>query len=577
MTPRPTGKKRLSNFQIGLIAVIVTVFGFYLAFAKSIPFNGEGYQLKAVFQDAQSVRANSPVRIAGVEVGKVTSVEHLTDEDGNGQDAAVLTMSLNDDAKPVGEDVQLQLRPRLFLEGNLFVDMEPGTPGSDELESGSVIPLEQTSISVQFDQVLTTLQAPVREDLQIFLKEFGTALCGANPPDNGCEPGSGGEGFQESFRTSPAAYGSTAQVNEALLGTQPGDLTGFIRNLGLTIEALDRNEVQLQDLITNFRIVTGSFAAESVALEQAIVELPLALAEGRPALAKLNTAFPQLRAFSRELLPGVRAANKALDDANPWIAQLRGLVSKPELRGLVKDLRPTVPDLARLAQVSLPFLEETRALSSCFDQVIIPWSNSHVGDPVTGPASDPGLLEPIYKATGFSLVGVGGESRSGDANGEWFRVLGGGGPNTVSFNTPDLPGGISAGVSQFDISGAQPARQSSAKTPFRPDQPCENQELPNLATGGATPVPPRSARAATGSSSGATASSSEAYDRVMAISNRFGNAYTELLRADALADGGQLADAQAVRSNAEAEWKRLNKTLLPKYHKALAELAGGTG
>ena len=36
--------------------------------------------------------------------------------------------------------------------------------------------------------------------------------------------GSGGEGFRESFRTSPAAYGSTAQVNEALLGRQPGDL-----------------------------------------------------------------------------------------------------------------------------------------------------------------------------------------------------------------------------------------------------------------------------------------------------------------------------------------------------------------
>jgi phospholipid/cholesterol/gamma-HCH transport system substrate-binding protein len=575
MSPRATDKRGLSNLQIGLIAIVVTVIGFYLAFAKSIPFAGDGYQLKAVFQDAQSLRVKSPVRVAGVDVGKVTKVEHLTDENGDGVDAAVVTMSIDDDARPVREDATMALRPRLFLEGNLFVDLSPGSPQAPELESGSVIPLEQTSISVQLDQVLTSLQAPVRENLQIFLKEFGTALCGENPPESGCEPGSGGEGFQESFRTSPAAYGSTAQVNEALLGTQPGDLVGVVRNLGTTIEALDRNEVQLKDLVTNFSIVTGSFAAESDALEQAIVELPQALAEGRPALAKLNTAFPQLRAFSRELLPGVRAANKALDDATPWIGQLRALVSESELRGLVGDLRPTIPELARLTQASLPFLEESRALSSCFNEVIIPWGNLPVPSAEAGVPDDP-----VYKQTGYGLVGVGGESRSGDAQGQWFRVLGGGGQNTVSFATPDAPGGVSAGVVPFEIQGVQPAKQSSAKTPFRPDQPCENQEVPDLATGPTTPVPtatPTSASASTSATADASSTSTPAYDRVMAISNRFAAAYTELLRADALEQGGQLAEAESVRTQAAAEMQRLNRTLLPKYHKALGKLTGGNG
>jgi phospholipid/cholesterol/gamma-HCH transport system substrate-binding protein len=472
MNPRSTDSRRLSNLQIGLIAIVVTVIGFYLAFAKSLPFTGDGYQLKAVFQDAQNIRAKSPVRVAGVDVGEVTKVEHLTDESGDGVDAAVVTMKIDDEGRPVREDATMALRPRLFLEGNLFVDLSPGSPQAGELESGSVIPLEQTSISVQFDQVLTSLQAPVRESLQVFLREFGTALCGANPPEAGCEAGAGGEGFRESFRTSPAAYGSTAQVNEALLGTQPGDLVGVVRNLGKTIEALDRNEVQLQDLITNFRIVTGSFAAESDALEQAIVELPQALAEGRPALAKLNTAFPQLRAFSRELLPGVRAANKALDDATPWIGQLRALVSPNELRGLVADLRPTIPELARLAQASLPFLEESRALSSCFNQVVIPWGNTDV------PAQETGVEDPVYKLTGYGLTGVAGESRSGDALGQWFRVLGSGGGATAVGAFPTDAGPVS-GITN-GLTGTQPAMTSSAKTPFRPDVACETQDMPNF-------------------------------------------------------------------------------------------------
>ena len=482
MTPRPTDSRSLSTLQIGLIAIVLVVIGFYLAFTKSIPFKGEGYTLKAVFQDAQSMRVNSPVRVSGVDVGEVTAVEHLSDGDGNGEDAAVVTMRIDDEGRPVKEDATLQLRPRLFLEGNLFVDINPGTPGAEELDSGSVIPLERTSISVQFDQVLTSLQAPVREKLQVFLKEFGTALCGVNPPQGACEKGSGGEGFRESFRTSPAAYGSTAQVNEALLGTQPGDLAGLVRNLGATFQALNQNQEQLKDLLTNFRIFTGSFAAESDSLELAIKELPGVLFEGEPALAKLNAALPQLRAFAREALPGTRAANTALDHANPWIGQARQLVSKPELRGLVKDLRPTIPSLARLAKETLPFMEESRALANCFWQVIIPWGNSDV------PAAPlPGLPDPagqVYKETGYGLTGVAGESRSGDAQGQWFRVLGSGGPNTAAFESPelsDLPlGNTLAGNFTFPLLGAQPALDSSAKTPFRPDQPCENQELPNL-------------------------------------------------------------------------------------------------
>ena len=372
--------RRIPHWGIGLIALGLVVIGFYLAFAKSLPFTGDGYRIKAVFNDAQNIRVNSPVRIAGVEVGKVAEVEHLTDGNGRGLDAAVITMSLDEEARPIHEDATMQLRPRLFLEGNLFVDLQPGSPAGAELESGSVVPLEQTASSVQFDQVLTSLQAPVREDLQVFLAEFGEALCGKpeQQPDEGCVPGSGSDGFRELLRTSPAAFGSTAQVNEALLGTEPGDLTGFIRNLGTTVEALDRNEEQLKDLVTNFRVVTGSFAAESAALEEGIAELPRALEVGRPALEKLNDDFPALRAFAREALPGVEAANTALDDANPFIRQLRALSSKPELRGLVKDLRPTIPELAALARGTVPFFEQARALSSCFNDVVIPWSELDV-------------------------------------------------------------------------------------------------------------------------------------------------------------------------------------------------------
>jgi phospholipid/cholesterol/gamma-HCH transport system substrate-binding protein len=460
----PNHHRRLSNFQIGLIAIVLTLIGFYLAFTKSIPFTGGGYELKAVFGDAQNIRAKSPVRISGVQVGEVTDVQHVVDSNGDGQDAAMVTMELEDKALPIRQDATLQLRPRLFLEGNLFVDLHPGSPGAPELDSGSVVPESQTSYSVQFDQVLTSLQAPVRENLQLFFKEFGDAL----------DRYGGAKGFQESFRTSPAAYRYTAQVNEALLGTQPGDLAGFTSNLDIVARELNSDSVALQGLISNLNTVAGSFAADQASLREAIIELPRTLAAGRPALYKLNQALPVLRVFSREALPGVKSANKALEFANPWIGQLRQLISKEELRGLVNDLRPTIPDLAELSSASLPFLEEARELSSCFNHVVIPWSNTEIPNTDSDPAA-----AKVYQETAYGLVGVAGESRSGDANGQEFRVLGGGGPNTIApFDSPDT--GPLTGVVPFAFQGSQPAKQSSAKTPFRTDVPCETQEPPDL-------------------------------------------------------------------------------------------------
>ena len=555
MTSRPTDSRRLSNFAIGVIAMVIVVAGFYLAFAKSIPFTGDGYTVKAVFQDAQNIRTKSPVRVAGVDVGKVTSVEHLTDENGDGLDAAVVTMEITDEGRPIREDATMRLRPRLFLEGNLFVDVQPGSPSAEELDSGDMIPLEQTSISVQFDQVLTSLQKPVRDDLQTFLREFGTALCGQREqqPPGACVPGSGGEGFREYFATAPDANRYTAEVNEAFLGTEPGDLAGFIRNFDTVVRALDRNQEQLKDFITNFRIVTGSFGAESEALEQAIAELPRLLAAGRPALARLNADFPALRAFAREMLPGVRATDKALDDANPFVGQLRQLVSKPELRGLVKDLRPTIPSLARLAKESLPFLEETRALSSCFNTVVIPWSNTDI--PVAHDSA-----ESVYKETGYSLTGVAGETRSGDAQGQWFRVLGGGGPNTVTFPTTDV--GPTAGVIPFDIIGAEPAKQSSAKTPFRPDVACETQEPPNLNAGAPAPPPIQTA------ASDRTAT--PASDEMMSLSLEYAAIYEDQLRASQTGDAALTKEA----NRAMVQWYAENNK---DFEQAVAELTGSDG
>ena len=288
----------------------------------------------------------------------------------------------------------------------------------------------------------------------------------------------GAEGFREIYKTSPGAFRYTAEVNEAVLGEEEHDLSELIVNLDSTIEALNQGD-DLQNLVTNLRIVLGSFAAESESLERAIAILPDVLREGEPALASLNASLPALRAFSREALPGVRSTPETLDAATPLLAQIRGLVSEDELRGLTADLRPTIPRLATLTKKAIPFLDQARSLSSCFNEVVIPWSNQSVVDPENPPNETDRGPSRIFEELGYGLVGLSGESRSNDANGPYIRVGAGSGANGITI--PGVNGGEdTVGTAPAPLVGAIPAIEDSAKTPFRPDVACETQEPPDL-------------------------------------------------------------------------------------------------
>jgi virulence factor Mce-like protein len=535
----------MPNWGIGVIAIVLVVVGLYLAFSKRIPFTDRGYELKAVLANSQLLAEKSPVRIAGVNVGEVIKIEPV-----HNSHAAELTMVISDEGRPIHEDARIQLRPRLFLEGNLFIDMHPGSPSAPELEEGATIPIQQTSNSVQIDEILTnSLQAEARGNLQLLLKELGNAF----------QRYGGAEGFRELNRTGGPAYKNTALVNEAFLGTEPDDLSGLVRNFDRVFVALNRNQPQLQDLVTNLRIFTGSFAAEDEALRDAVRQLPGVLDAARPVFDNLNASFPPMRAFAREALPGVRSSESTLEVSLPFIRQLRALVSRSELRGLTADLRPTIPQLAKLTRRQIPFNEQTRALASCFVNVIIPWSNDEVGDGETDGAGDP--INPVYRETGYGLVGIAGESRSTDANGQYIRVGAGGGTNTVLSS-----GGVA--VTPFPLEGSEPTIESSRKTPFRPDVPCENQEPPDMRAE-VGPPPPQTTGVAQSILSGPLAGS-----ELAGISREYAKLVTEYGVA-------QLAlESRANRRSAQAyldvvrQLEEFDRERMPEYERLVREGGG---
>ena len=477
---------RLSAVTVGLIALAAVVVIVFLGFTKDIPFT-QGFRLKAEFESANNLRPNSPVRIAGVEVGKVKSIEAH-----EGTNAALVTMEIKRSGLPIHADATAKIRPRIFLEGNFFVDLQPGTPRAPSLDSGDTIKITQTSYPVQLDQVLTALQAPSREDLRTILDELNLALDTkpTKAQDSDADPSTrgltGAEAVNDSYVDGGRALKGTAIVNDALLGTEPDtDLSRLIEGTGKTTGALVVHEAQLKDLITNFNTTMAALASESGNLQQSVRLLAPTLETANRALASLNAAFPPTRAFAREILPGVRETAATIDAAFPWVEQTRRLVAPAELQGLAHDLRPAVVDLAALTRASLDLLPQTDLASRCARDIILPTGDVPITDEFATGSQN-------YKEFFWTLTGLSGETQNFDGNGQMVRFQTGGGTQTLSLGAVGAPTGQLFGSNVGVPLGNRPAFPGR-RPAYKPNVRCIDNQRPNLngpASARSDPTPP---------------------------------------------------------------------------------------
>jgi phospholipid/cholesterol/gamma-HCH transport system substrate-binding protein len=468
-----TRRRPRSPVMIGLIALVVVVILIFLGFTKDIPFTTP-FQVNAVFKSANSIRPGAPVRIAGVQVGKVKEIKPQ-----EGGDGAVVVMNIDDDGLPLHSDATAKIRPRIFLEGNFFVDLTAGSPEAPVIEDGDTLKVTQTATPVQLDEVLTALQSDTRQDLKLLLDQLAIAL-NSEPTaaeDRDADPSARGETAAESFNDAyddiPAAEASTAQVLDAFLGAEPGrDVARLIEGTARTTGALIRNESQLQGLITNFNTTMAAFASESGNLRASIRELPTTLTAANRALASLNEAFPPTRAFAREIIPGVRETPATIEAALPWIDQARPLMGPRELGGLARELSPATADLARVTDAAIALLPQTNLASRCATDVILPTGDVPIEDEFTTGVEN-------YKEFFYTLVALAGEGQNFDGNGMYVRFQTGGGSQTVSLGTAGTSTGQLFGNNVAVPLGNRPAFPGH-RSPYKPKATCYKQRRPDL-------------------------------------------------------------------------------------------------
>ena len=154
--------------KVGLFVLIGLIILFYMSFRigeMGTKLKG-GYEISTVFDSATGLSTGADVDIAGVQVGKVTSI------DLKGGKAKVV-MSIKKDVK-LGKDAQAMIRTHGLM-GDKFVAINPG-----DIDKGTIPPggeITKTVPPVDIDQLLSNL-GDVAKDLKSVMGTFQRVLGG---------------------------------------------------------------------------------------------------------------------------------------------------------------------------------------------------------------------------------------------------------------------------------------------------------------------------------------------------------------------------------------------------------------
>jgi phospholipid/cholesterol/gamma-HCH transport system substrate-binding protein len=382
---------------VGLVVLLAgaALWGFAFLGGSFSPFGSKKTEVKADFSSVQYVVANDPVRINGVQVGRVSK----SDPDPGGA-GGTLTFELDEDAGTIYKDASASIRWRTALGANEAVALTPGTPSAGKLGDGT-IPQSQTTNQVELDQIAQTFHGDAQPGIQTMLKELGPAFADHEQL---------GEDLQILTDVGPNAAVGIGALRGQVRDT---DLRELIVNASQAAQALDVGT----DAETTQRLVESA-ATTLDAIDP--TDLRLAVQRAAAVLEPSEVMFAHLDKILYKVDPLVPKLSALAPDATSTLGELRPLVT--ELHGLLTDadpllrsLRPAVHSLEDAARVGVPAINELEPSLDRLSTDVLP------GLEQVYPEED----LPVYKLIGPTIVGLGTLSNFFDQNGELANLTAG--------------------------------------------------------------------------------------------------------------------------------------------------------
>jgi phospholipid/cholesterol/gamma-HCH transport system substrate-binding protein len=231
-----------------------------------------GYKVIGYFTSAVGLYPGDTVRVVGVPVGKIDSIEPRAGD-------VKITMTVDDDVKVPADARAVIVAPNIV--SARFIQLAPAFTGGSVLAAGASIGLDRTAVPVEWDEVKTELTqlssqlgpqpGSVQGPLSAFVNQAADTF----------------DGNGDSFRRALRELSQTA----GRLGDSRTDLFGTVKNLQVLINALSNSNEQIVQFSGHLASVSQVLADSSSDLDTTLATLNQALSDVRGFLHDNNTAL----------------------------------------------------------------------------------------------------------------------------------------------------------------------------------------------------------------------------------------------------------------------------------------------
>ena len=310
---------------VGAVSLAVVALLVLAAFrAQDLPVIGGGDTYYAAFTEAGGLKPNDEVRIAGVRVGKVETVEL----DG---DHVRVTFRVDTDSE-FGDTTHASIKVKTLL-GAMYLALEPA--GSGHLDAGSEIPVERTSSPFDVVEAFSGLAETTQRIDTDRLADSLTTLAdlSRNTPDEFREALDGVSRLSANIAARDEKINSLLTNLERVSGVldeRDEDIVGLMRDSDVLFRALVARREAVHDLLQS----TTTLSRELTSLiRESRADLKPALAHLERVIDVLNKNEDNLDNSLRLMAPFYRVFANTLGNG-PWFdTYIQNLPPVPQVGG----------------------------------------------------------------------------------------------------------------------------------------------------------------------------------------------------------------------------------------------------
>jgi phospholipid/cholesterol/gamma-HCH transport system substrate-binding protein len=301
----------IAGFALSCFGILLFL---WITFGGPTPFKARPYEIKVPFQEATQLAQQSDVRISGVSVGKVQTIEQSPD----GQQAQA-TINIEDKYAPIPTGTRAILRTKTLL-GETYVELTPGDSEGPELPDGATLAKANVAESVQLDEIFRTFDTRTRAAFQEWMQEGAIAISGQ------------GQSFSNALAELDPTFTEFDRLFR-LLDTQRLAVKQLFSNGAVTLRALRGREGELASLIRNSNEVFSTTAARDRDIEALFRAFPTFEDEQRLTVDRLREFALNSDPLFRQLVP-------AAEQLSPTLIALANFA--PQAKGLFEGLEPVI-------------------------------------------------------------------------------------------------------------------------------------------------------------------------------------------------------------------------------------------